>query len=127
MKTTVEARENTVRISEGVVALIAASAVDGVDGVYSLKKARLPFGNLFSKAGKPPAVSIAVRDGAVDITVSLIVTYNCNVRKVAELVQTRINNVVQNMAGLAVTCVNVVIDSISFDEEKRLGKMLEEV
>jgi uncharacterized alkaline shock family protein YloU len=126
MKAVYETRENTVRISEGVVALIVESAADGVEGVYSLKKARLPFGNLFSQSGKPPAVDIAVRDGAVGITVSVIVTYNCNAKKVAELVQTKVKNDVQNMTGLAVACVNVVIDSISFEEEKRLERLLED-
>lgn len=111
-----EVQISTLKISEDVIAKIVEIAISDIDGVSCLAKSKIYFGNLFSKSDAP-SISVQVKDGAVDVTVSLIVSYNCNVKKVSEQVQLRIKNDIQNMTGIAVTKVNVMVEGISFDEK----------
>jgi len=115
-----EFQENTVKISEEVIALIVEEAIIGVEGVYSLRKSKPLLSALFSKNAASPAVEIKVRDGAAEITAAIVVTCGCNARKVAEQVQLKVKDNVQSMAGLPVARVNVKIEDIFFEEASEL-------
>lgn len=102
---------NTLKISENVIAKIVEIAVKGVDGVSSLTKSRVNFGHLFSP-DIPSAIDVHTENGSIDVTVSVIVLYSSKVRLVAEHIQQRVKEDIQNMTGIAVTKVNVIVDGI---------------
>lgn len=112
-----EIQTNSLKISEDVITKIVEIALNDIEGVYSLTKSRMHFVNLFSKTDAPSAISINLKDEAAEITVNIIVTLDCNVKNVSEQVQFRIKNDIQNMTGIAVAKVNVIISGISFSEK----------
>ncbi len=115
MNKTADIQNNNLKISEDVITKIVEIAVTDIEGVYSLTHSKIKFVNLFSKSDASSAITVKVKDGAVGVTVSIIVNQGCNVKKVSEIIQNKIKNDIQNMTGIAVSKVNVVIDGISFD------------
>lgn len=115
MNKTMESHANSLKISEDVIARIAEIAVGNIDGVESFTKSKIKFGNLFCSKDDDAAIDIHTENGSVEITVNIIVSYNCKVKQVAEHVQEKIKSDVQNMTGIIVSKVNVIIDNISFE------------
>ena len=115
MNKNTEAQANSIKISEDVVTKIAEIAAGNVDGVSSFTKTKVKFSNLFKKENSEAAIDVQNENGSIDITVNVIVSYNSKVKKVAEKIQEKIKNDVQNMTGIIVSKVNVVVDGISFD------------
>ena len=116
MNKNTEAQTNSIKISEDVVTRIAEIAVGNVDGVSAFTRSKVKFGNLFKKDSSEAAIDVQSENGSVEITVNIVVTCSSKVKKVAERVQDKIKNDVQNMTGIIVSKVNVVIDGISFDD-----------
>jgi uncharacterized alkaline shock family protein YloU len=113
-----DVQTNKIKISEDVVSKIVEMAVESVDGVSGLTKSKIRFGSLFTKSGDKSAVDINAENGAVDITVNVNVDYSCKVTQVTERIQNKVKNDVQNMAGIVVTKVNVIVENIEFDDKK---------
>lgn len=116
MNKNTEAQTNSIKISEDVITRIAEIAVGNVDGVSAFTKSKVKFGTLFKKENSEAAIDVHSENGSVDITVNIVVSYNTKVKKIAERVQEKIKSDVQNMTGIIVSKVNVIIDGISFDD-----------
>lgn len=110
-----ENRTNSIKISEDVIAKIVEIAVKGVDGVTEFTKSKIRFENLFDKDGAGSAINVKSESGSVNITVNVIMSYGCRLKQAAEHIQNRVKNDIQNMTGIAVTKVNVIVDGIVFD------------
>ncbi|MCH5350173.1 MAG: Asp23/Gls24 family envelope stress response protein [Oscillospiraceae bacterium] len=109
---------NSVKVSEGVIEKITELAISSVDGVCGIAKGRFRFDQLFTpKACQPSAVTVKVNDGAVEIFTEIDVLSSCKVKNVAEKIQQRVKDDVQNMTGIAVTKINVFVKNIVFDNE----------
>ena len=111
------ANTNCLKVSEDVIAKIAEIAVGDIKGVCGFTKAKIDFVNLFVKSERQPAIDIKTNGDSVEISLSIIVSENCKVKSVAEKVQQRVKDEIQNMTGIAVTKVNVRIEGIVFDNE----------
>ena len=116
MNKNTEAQTNSIKISEDVVAKIAEIAVGNVDGVSAFTKSKVKFSNLFKKDSSEAAIDVQSENGSIDVTVNIVVSYNSKVKKVAERVQEKVKTDVQNMTGIVVSKVNVIVDGISFDD-----------
>ena len=116
MNKNTEAQTNSIKISEDVITRIAEIAVGNVDGVSAFTKSKVKFGNLFNKDNSEAAIDVQTENGSVEITVNISVSYNSKVKKVAEKVQEKIKSDVQNMTGIIVSKINVIIDGISFED-----------
>lgn len=112
-----ENRINSIKISEDVIAKIVEIAVKGVDGVTEFNKSKIKLENLFNKDDTNSAINVKSESGSVDITVNVIMSYSCKVKQAAEHIQNKVKNEVQNMTGIAVTKVNVIVDGIAFDNQ----------
>jgi len=62
-------------------------------------------------------VDINVNGDSVEIALGVTVDSTCKVKSVAEKIQQKIKDEVQNMTGIIVTRVNVNIDGIIFDNQ----------
>ncbi len=111
-----DVQTNTLKNSEDVIAKIVEIAVKNIDGVTDLKKSKIKFDHLFSKSEPGSAIDIHSKDGGVEITINIVVSYACKVKQIAERIQKKIKDDIQNMTGIAVTRVNVIVDGISFDD-----------
>lgn len=106
---------NNIRIADDVVASIAGIAAIEVEGVSRLT------GNmskdLVSKLGKKnlaSGVKIAISSGNVIVDLSLELEYGNSIKKVSEEVQLKVAQAIENMTGLHVQKVNVMVSGIKY-------------
>ena len=111
-----EEKIGKISIADGVVASIAGIAAIEVEGVSKLT------GNiskeLVAKLGKKNlanGVKVEITDGNVVVDVSLEVEYGTSIKKVSEGVQEK--QAIENMTGLHVRVVNVVVSGIKMNKE----------
>lgn len=106
-----------ISIADGVVASIAGIAAIEVDGVSKLT------GNiskeLVGKLGKKNlsnGVKIEIAEGKVIVDISLELEYGNSIKKVSEAVQVKVKQAIENMTGLTVKVVNVVVSGIKLEK-----------
>ena len=107
----------SVEIADEVVAIIAGLAATEVEGVASM--AGNITNELVGKLGMKnvsKGVKVAVMDTSVSVDLSLQLKYGYSIPKVAEAVQERVKNAIENMTGMAVIDVNIRIAGVDFDE-----------
>ena len=105
-----EEKIGKISIADGVVASIAGIAAIEVEGVSKLV-AKLGKKNLAN------GVKVEITDGNVVVDVSLEVEYGTSIKKVSEGVQEKVKQAIENMTGLHVRVVNVVVSGIKMNKE----------
>lgn len=106
-----------VTISDGVVVKIVLEALKGIEGIGALGGGSV--GVLSSLMGDKGSSGVCVdlREGSVDIDVSMAVLYGANVPAVAERCRASVKEQVESMTGLTVRAVNVLVTDVQFPEE----------
>lgn len=106
-----------ISIADDVVASIAGIAAIEVKGVSKLT------GNiskeLVSKLGKKNlanGVKIDIEKGAVKVYISVELEYGNSIKKVSEEIQIKVKQAIENMTGLPVKVVNVVVSGIKLEK-----------
>ncbi|MGE5673700.1 MAG: Asp23/Gls24 family envelope stress response protein [Mycobacterium leprae] len=114
-----ESVENSVRISDdvvGVIAGIAAMEVDGVAGMAGGFAAEVSERMLGKKnLSKGVKVQVGEREAAVDLYI--VVEYGVRIPDVATKVQENVKKAVESMTGLECVQINVHIQGVSFHME----------
>lgn len=112
-----ETKIGTISIADDVVASIAGIAAIEVKGVSRLN------GNitkdLVGKLGKKnlgSGVKVDINNGIVAVDLSVIIEYGNSVKKVSEEIQLKVKQAIENMTGLKVNVVNVVVTGIKLDK-----------
>lgn len=107
-----------VSIADDVVASIAGIAAIEVKGVSKLT------GNisneLVAKLGKKnlsKGVKLDIENGNVKVDLSIEMEYGNNIQKVSEDVQNKVKQAIENMTGLSVLVVNVIVSGIKLEKE----------
>ncbi len=105
-----------VTIADGVLVKVTAEALKGIDGIAALGGGS--GGVLSSLMGDKGStgISVDVREGAVDIDISMAVKYGAHVPTVAEATRAAIKDKVESTTGLTVRAVNVLVTDIIFPE-----------
>lgn len=122
-----DASENTVRISDdvvGVIAGIAAMEVEGVAGMsggFAAEMAERMAGK--KNLTKGVRVQIGEKEAAIDLYI--VVEYGVRIPEVAQKVQENVKRAVESMTGLELVEINIHVQGVSFhtdqrDEEVRL-------
>ena len=115
--------EGSVKISTDVVisiAGVAAREIEGVVGIASGISGGID--KLLGKKGTSnKGIKVVVEDGHATIDLDMIVNYGCHIPTVAEGVQEKVKDAVENMTGIQVDTVNVHITGVDFNdlEEKK--------
>jgi len=106
-----------VKISDEVIATIAALAATEVEGVAAMS------GNitkdLISKLGMKSlskGVKIELDNEIVEVYLALQVDYGYSIPKVSEAVQDKVKTAIETMTGLSVSGVNIRIASVNVDK-----------
>ncbi|MEG2175051.1 MAG: Asp23/Gls24 family envelope stress response protein [Oscillospiraceae bacterium] len=113
MKSDYKQPVGSLRISRDVIATIAGTAAREVEGVSGL--AAVGFTGILSHRKAVHPVTIALSDDIAIIDLRLVLKNGVRIPIVADCVQRAVKESVQNMTGIAVSKVNVVIDNIAFD------------
>ena len=106
--------------ADDVVATIAFLAAGEVEGVHAMIGTTME--GLSEKLGKKNytkgvKVEVGSEECACDITI--VVKYGYRIQAVAQKVQEEIKNAIETMTGLRVVEVNVNVNSIYFEPEKK--------
>jgi uncharacterized alkaline shock family protein YloU len=110
-----------VTISDSVVAKVAFKAISGIGGIHALggTSARALAGLRGDKG--TPGISVDLRDGSVDIDVTMSITFGFSVPTIAEAVRKAVTDQVTATTGLPVRAVNVMVTDVVFPEEQAGG------
>lgn len=115
---TTEGDQGAIRISEDVVASIAAlaaSETEGVSGLYSSFTSDIA--NFLGKKTLAKGVKVLLGEGnAVEIDVCFLARFGYSICDVAKEVQKAVRGAVESMTGLKATFVNIHVGGVTFDE-----------
>lgn len=116
-----DASENTVRISDdvlGVIAGIAAMEVEGVAGMsggFAAEMAERMAGK--KNLTKGVRVQMGEKEAAIDLYI--VVEYGVRIPEVAAKVQENVKRSVESMTGLDLVEVNIHVQGVSFHTETK--------
>ncbi|PWL53415.1 MAG: Asp23/Gls24 family envelope stress response protein [Clostridiales bacterium] len=102
-----------VKISEDVIASVAAVAAGEIDGVKFVTGKKPA--SISKKANK--YVKLTFTDSSVTVDVSIVVKYGYIIPEVGQAVQDNVQDCVESMTGLRVDAVNVHCTGIAFAKE----------
>lgn len=117
MQTTQKNTHGSLRISREVLATIAEAAAREVPGVYSLSGS---FYDGMVRSRAPRGASVVVPDDIAQVQLRLVLESDAKIQDVAQRVQQSVKDAVQNMTGITVSKVNIVVAGIHYavQEEK---------
>ncbi len=101
-------------INNEVVAKMAAVAVLEIDGVAALVPKTTEIKEVFAKSDEARAIKVNKVNDVTTLDIYISVKDGCEVRAVAEKVQTNVKSKLQNMTGSAIDKVNVIISDVAF-------------
>ena len=108
----------SIRIADDVIATIAGLAATEVEGVASMS------GNMtneivakFGVKNLTKGVVVEVADKMVNVKLNLALRYGYSIPKTTAEVQERVQNAIENMTELTVSCVDIRIAGIELDKK----------
>ena len=112
--------QGTIKISEDVVASIAALAAAETEGVGGLAAGlTAEIASLLGKKSQNKGVRVQLGEpDTVGVELSLLVEFGKSVGEVALAVQKAVKAAVESMTGLKTAVVNVVVSGVTFDQPK---------
>ena len=114
-KEIVAENDESIKISNDVVASIAGVAVSEVPGVYGMAGG---ITEIFGKKGLTKGIKVEVGEMETKIDVNIIVEYGARIPDVAFEIQNRVKKAVETMTGLKVANVNIHIQGINIPEKR---------
>ena len=103
----------SLKISQEVLATIANFASEEIDGVVSLANTYTPIKNFLKKGSIARPIQISLNDDVAVIDISVNLKYGANSPEVAETLQKTVKDAVQNMTGITVSKVDIVVQGIA--------------
>lgn len=112
---------NKIRIADEVVAVIAGKAVSEVSGVYEMSGGFAGgIGEVLSgKKNLAKGIKVSATEKDAKIDVNIIVEYGIRIPEIAFEIQTKVKKAVETMTGLKVTEVNVHVQGVNTNMEKK--------
>lgn len=102
--------EGSLKISNEVVAKIAKLAALEIDGVADVSAGGMQsVRGLLSKASLQKPVAVDLSDGVAVVQIHIIAAYGSKIMKVSARVQENVKQTIQNMTGITVSRVDVVV------------------
>ena len=107
-------RGGSLQISTEVIGKIARCAALEIDGVAEVSCGRQnkKLKDLLEASSIQSPVVVEMRDGTANITLNLMMSFGARIPAVAEKVQENVKSTVQNMTGITVSRVNVVVRGV---------------
>ena len=112
---------NKIKIADEVVAVIAGKAVSEIQGVYEMSGGFAGgIGEVLSgKKNLAKGIKVIVTEKEAKIDVNIIVEYGVRIPEIAFEIQTKVKKAVETMTGLNVTEVNVHVQGVNTNLDKK--------
>ena len=107
----------TIKYANEVIAIIAGVAASEVDGIAGM--ATSGGISLGRKSGITRGIKIEVAGEDVGVEIYIVVEYGSPMQKVASDVQENVRKAIETMTGLHVVKVDVHVQGVSFEKEKK--------
>ena len=113
-------RGGSLQISTEVLGKIARCAALEVAGVaeVSCGSQNRKVKDFLERANVQSPVTVEMRDGTAEITLHLVVAFGARIPSVAEKVQENVKQTIQNMTGITVSRVDVLVVGLTDAAEK---------
>lgn len=110
-----ETKLGTVRIAPSVLAMIVSLTASAVKGVAGMSSVSRPPARVLQRQniGSAPGVSLQVRNNAIAADVYIVAEPDTNLKRLAQTVQTRVRDALDQMVGMPAELVNVYIEDVS--------------
>jgi len=103
----------SLQISNEVIAKIARLAALEIDGVAGVSSGSMQsVRGLLNKASLQKPVSVDLSDGVAVVQVHIIARYGCKIMPVCAKVQENVKQTIQNMTGITVSRVDVIVTGL---------------
>ncbi len=99
----------SLQISTDVIAKIATMATVEIEGAKDIKADIQGVRGLFKNIVSKKAVEVILLDGVAQITINLVAEYGFKIQPLCTKIQENVKAAVQNMTGITVSRVNVVV------------------
>lgn len=118
--------QGTIKISEDVVASIAALAATETEGVSGLAAGlTAEIASLLGKKNQNKGVRVQLGEhDTVGVELSILVKFGKSVGEVALAVQKAVKAAIESMTGLKTAAVNVTVSGVTFDPPKPAEEIL---
>ena len=103
-------------VNTNVLEKMAAIAAKEIEGVVSLANKAIDLKGAVKNKNAFKGVKVENLNGAIKISVYIVVDKNVQVKEVAEKVQANVKDKIQTMTGTAVTKIDVIVADVKFDE-----------
>ena len=111
-----ENKSGNIKISNDVVAAIAAISaeeVKGVAGMYTTISDAIAE-KIAGKKNKGKGVKITINETGISVDLTIVADFGVRLRDISESVQKNVRRDVETMTGMSVTEVNVRVESVKF-------------
>ncbi|MCR5809630.1 MAG: Asp23/Gls24 family envelope stress response protein [Clostridiales bacterium] len=120
------AENGKVVFAPDVIATIAGLAASEVEGVSGLSGSVMEgISGIFSKKNMTKGVHVEVGQEEAAVDLSINVRYGFRIQEVCANVQKEVKNAIETMTSLRVVEVNVLVQSVTFDEPEKPEKKKE--
>lgn len=117
------AENGKVVFAPDVIATIAGLAASEVDGVSGLSGTVIEgISGIFSKKNLTKGVHVEVGQEETAIDLSVNVKYGYRIQDVCANIQKEVKNAIETMTSLRVVEVNVIVQSVTFEEPEKVDK-----
>jgi uncharacterized alkaline shock family protein YloU len=99
----------------GTIAGLAAMEVEGISGMGG----KFSFGEMLGRKDADRGVTVAIEGNRATITVEVKIEYGVNMYEAAHKLQKSVKDAVEQMTGLVVDKVNVIIKGIVVVEQEK--------
>lgn len=112
--------DGQVKISDEVISIIASIAASEIEGVNSVASGFVDgISSLFTKKNYTKGIKVELKDNDAVIDMTITIDYGFIIHDVAEKVQNQVKREVENMTGLNVTKVNVIVQNVVIPKEEQ--------
>lgn len=110
-----ETKLGTVRIAPSVLAMIVSLTASTIKGVSSMSSVSRPPARVLQRPnmGSAPGVSLQVRNNAIAADVYIVAEPDTNLKRLAQTVQRRVREALDQMVGMPAEVVNVYIEDVT--------------
>ncbi|MEE0801775.1 MAG: Asp23/Gls24 family envelope stress response protein [Gemmiger sp.] len=110
--------DGSLQISTDVLAKIARLAALEIDGVADVSSGTMQsVQGILSKASLQKPVTVELNDGVASVQIHIISKYGCKIMPVCAKVQENVKQTIQNMTGITVSRVDVIVAGLAEAEE----------
>lgn len=103
---------SSLNISNEVVSTIAKNAIKEIDGVFALSIIPVKY-TMWTTPTAVKAVKIYMTAETAQVDIGIVVNISYKIKDVCEQVQNAVKDAIQNMAGIAVSKVNIFVTGVN--------------